>query len=167
MIATFSGDHLDFTQGALSVPFSPLLEETLFKRFIAALIMDQLLRFYSSVPFLYLNSLSIHSAFPSSLPLILLTALFAHTSQQLSKKQLWSIFSTTASAGDWWQWSEEKDLRQLGYKTYWVYKSVKYIKLLSWDQMEYCPQFFLCWSFSQECLLTSCSCCWMGNWAYM
>ena len=31
MTATFSGDHLEFTQGSLSVPFSTLLEETLLK----------------------------------------------------------------------------------------------------------------------------------------
>lgn len=109
----------------------------LFKRFIVALITDQLLHFYSSVPFLYLNSLSAHSGFPPSLPLISLTVLFGHPSQQLSKKQLWSIFSATASAGDWWQQSG-KEMEKA--------RSVKYIKLLSWDQLGYYLELFLCWS---------------------
>lgn len=109
------------------------MEASIFRRFIVALITDQLLHFYSSVPFLYLNSLSAHSRFPPSLPLISLTALFGHPSQQLSKKQLWSIFSAAASAGDWWQ--------QLG-KGMEKARSVKYIKLLSWDQLGYYLELF-------------------------
>lgn len=133
MPANFSGDHLESTQGSLSVPVSTL-SSVHFQQIYCGPNYGPLapLLFIRVVPFI---SLCAHSEFPPSLPLILLTALFAHPSQQPSKKQLWSIFSTATSAGDWWQQSQEKDLRQLGYKTYWVYKSVKCIKLLSGDRI--------------------------------
>lgn len=99
--------------------------------------MDQLLHLYSSAPSLHSDSLSDHSGFPPSLPLILLTSLFCPSFTAAMKKAAAIYIFHRCISGGLMTAIKGKALEVIK-PTESVSLCMKYMKLLSGGQMQHC-----------------------------